>query len=72
MQEIFTYHIRLQDTVDEESFNASSPLRVKVAQADEETTMFIVHTDQSGLIGLMRHLHYRGLVILALARKEGL
>lgn len=69
MQESFTYQIKLQDTVDEEAFNASSPLRVKVAQADAETTTFIVHTDQSGLIGLMRHLHYQGFVILALARK---
>jgi hypothetical protein len=69
MQESFTYHIKLQDTVDEEAFNASSPFYVKVAQTDEETTTFILHTDQSGLIGLIRHIHYQGFVILALARK---
>lgn len=68
MQESFTYHIKLQDAVDEEVFNTSSPLSVKVAQADAETTTFIVHTDQSGLIGLIRYLHYQGFMILALAR----
>ncbi|MBN2115803.1 MAG: hypothetical protein JW730_04490 [Anaerolineales bacterium] len=69
MQESFTYHIKLQDAVDEEAFNASSPLSVKVAQTDAETTTFIVHTDQSGLVGLIRHIHHQGFVLLSLLRK---
>lgn len=69
MQESFTYHIKVQDAVDEDAFNASSPLCVQVTQADAETTTFIVHSDQSGLVGLIRHLHHQGYMLLSLARK---
>jgi hypothetical protein len=36
-----------------------------VVQGDAESTLFLVRTDQSGLIGMLRYLHGRGLVLLS-------
>ena len=36
-----------------------------IAERDTAVSHFSVHTDQSGLIGLMRHLHGRGFVFLS-------
>jgi hypothetical protein len=38
-----------------------------VIQADMISRLFSVRTDQSGLIGLIRHLHGRGFVLLSVA-----
>ena len=69
MQEIHTYHIEVQGQVEENDFNTTSPLRVIVAQTYTESTLFTLHADQSGLVGLIRHLHHQGLVLLSLDRK---
>jgi len=68
MQETYTYHIEVQGEVDESDFNKSSPLRVSIARADVETTLLTLHADQSGLVGLIRHLHHQGIAILSLSR----
>jgi hypothetical protein len=71
MKDTFTYEIDVRGQVDEAAFNASSPLRVRVikVEADSEfpldRTRLSVCCDQSGLIGLLRHLHGRGLVLLS-------
>lgn len=70
MHGICTYHIQVQGQVDECTFNATSPLRVSVVQAGTDATLFAVHTDQSGLIGLMRHLHGHGFAILSVCRER--
>jgi hypothetical protein len=41
-----------------------------VVQADLDITRFTVHTDQSGLIGLIRHLHGRGFVLLSVSHER--
>jgi len=69
MQETYTYHIEVKGQVDERAFNATSPLQVKVARAGTESTLFTLHADQSGLVGLIRHLHHQGFVLLSLVRK---
>ena len=69
MQEIYTYHIEVQGQVEEHDFNTTSPLRVNVARTDAESTLVALHTDQSGLVGVIRHLHHQGFVLLSLARK---
>ncbi len=75
MHDISTYQIEVRGQVDENDLNASSPLRMTVVRvdADEEhpyaATLFTIHADQSGLIGLMRHLHGRGLVLLSMSRE---
>jgi hypothetical protein len=71
MHDICTYHVEVRGQVDEKTFNATSPLQMTVVRvdADEEhpyaATLFTIRTDQSGLIGLIRHLHGRGFVLLS-------
>ena len=70
MYDFYVYQIEIEGQVDEKSFNTTSPLQMSVIQVDEDSTIFTVHTDQSGLIGLMRHLHGRGFVFLSLRRER--
>ncbi|HSJ55812.1 MAG TPA: hypothetical protein VLC95_01430 [Anaerolineae bacterium] len=68
MQEIWTYHVEMHGPLDERAFNATSPLAVTVVQADRAATCCAVCTDQSGLIGLLRHFHRQGFVLLSIQR----
>jgi hypothetical protein len=71
MDDICTYQIEVRGQVNENDLNAMSPLQMTVVRvdADEEhpyaSMLFTVCTDQSGLIGLLRHLHGRGFVLLS-------
>ena len=75
MHELCIYRIKVRGQVDERDLNAMSPLRITMVQTDvgEEhpyaATLFTIHADQSGLIGLMRHLHGRRLVLLSVNRE---
>jgi hypothetical protein len=72
LHDIFrTYQIEVQGEVNEETFNATSPLQVMVLEMDTEVTRLAVRTDQSGLIGLLRHLHGQGFVLKSVYRKQG-
>lgn len=66
MNDIHVYQIRIQGQVDENEINSRSPLNLSVEQAGPTTTLLSVCTDQSGLIGLIRHLHGLGLVFLSI------
>ncbi|MBN1660425.1 MAG: hypothetical protein JXA93_18645 [Anaerolineae bacterium] len=59
-----SYLIRLEGQAGEGEINATSPLRVAVVRAGEAGTVLSVCTDQSGLVGLIRHLHGLGFVLL--------
>lgn len=63
MDEFQTYQIEVRDRVDEKDINILSPLQIMEIQVETDATRFTVHTDQSGLIGLLRHLHGRGFVL---------
>jgi hypothetical protein len=65
MNDICTYHIQLRGQVDEDEINAMSPFQMTVERVDQAATLFTVCTDQSGLVGLMRHLHGLGFVFLS-------
>ena len=69
MNDIFTYRIEGQGKVDEKVLNVNSPMKVVVNRAEGDSTVVMIHTDQSGLIGLMRHLHGQGFVFLSLNRE---
>ncbi len=69
MNELCDYHIRLRGQVDEAEINTMSPLHMTTVQTSADATLFTIHTDQSGLIGLMRHLHGLGFVILSIERE---
>ena len=76
MDDFFTYQIELQSSMDEKDLNAMSPLQITAVQVNtnpdrpEAAAKFTIHTDQSGLIGLLRHLHARGLVFLSIRRES--
>lgn len=65
-----TYRITVAGRIDERELNAASPCRVTADGSATTTTRLTAVTDQSGLIGLVRHLHGRGLVLLAVYRES--
>jgi hypothetical protein len=77
MHDVRPFHIRVEGQVDESTLNATSPLQVTVAQRDvdkehpSDVTLLATCADQAGLIGLMRHLHRHGFVILSVSVNEG-
>jgi hypothetical protein len=70
------YRIEVRGLVDVEwlqSFDSSVEILLDEAREMEKTTVLSVHTDQSGIIGLMRRLHGLGMTIQQLeivTRKE--
>jgi hypothetical protein len=41
-----------------------------VVRMDTAATLFTIYSDQSGLVGLIRHLHERGYVFLSIGRER--
>ncbi len=70
MNDICIYHVRLRGQVEEDEINALSPLLTRVERSELCATVLSSRTDQSGLVGLVRHLHGLGLVILSIDREE--
>jgi hypothetical protein len=70
MDDMCLYHIQLRGQIDEAEVNPMSPLEMTRQQLDTAGTCFSVHTDQSGLVGLLRHLHDRGFLFLSLQRSD--
>jgi len=59
----------MQGRVDVEwlqSFDSSAKILVDEASQMEDITVLSVHTDQSGIVGLLRRLHGSGMAILQL------
>lgn len=70
MHESCVFELEVRGQVDESDLNAWSPFQITVIRADTTATLFTIRTDQSGLIGLMRHLHGRGFVLLSVLRER--
>lgn len=66
MQDSCTYLVQLRGQVTEDEINSMSPLKVTVVRTKLAATLISLSTDQSGLIGLLRHLHGRGFVLLSI------
>lgn len=66
MDDICTYQIIVRGHVEEE-VNAQSPLHLAIEQAGPESPCITIRTDQSGLIGLLHHLHGLGIVLLSIS-----
>jgi hypothetical protein len=61
------YRIELRGRVDVDwlqSFDSSAEVSVDETRQMEEITVLDVHTDQSGIVGLVRRLHGLGIAIL--------
>jgi hypothetical protein len=65
INDVHTYRIKIQGQVEKEDASRTSPLQFRLEQAPDRNTSIMLQTDQSGLIGLLRHLHGLGLVILS-------
>jgi hypothetical protein len=59
------YLIQIAGQIQEDELNATSPRQVAVVEVGATTTQIAVSTDQSGLIGLLRHLHGQGFILLS-------
>jgi hypothetical protein len=70
MNDVCTYLIQLCGQVNESDLNAMSPIQMTVVRVDTVATLFTICTDQSGLIGLLRHLHGQGFVLLSVYRER--
>lgn len=70
MNDTYTYHIRLHGQIDENEINIMSPLLLTIEHAEPLATVFQVFTDQSGFIGLLRHLHGSGFVLISTSRVD--
>jgi hypothetical protein len=70
MKDTCTYYLEVEGRLDESTFNANSPLRMRVEYADQTVTQLSIRTDQSGVVGFIRHLHGQGFVLLALSREQ--
>lgn len=65
-----TYQVEVYGQVSEDELNRLSPRHITVVQTDTTSTLFTITTDQSGFIGLVRHLHGRGFVFLSMKRDQ--
>jgi hypothetical protein len=70
MHDVCTYTIQLGGQVSEGEINALGALPMIVEKSGPGATWFTIQTDQSGLIGLMRHLHGLGFVFLSMNRND--
>jgi hypothetical protein len=70
MNDLCTYQIQLSGQVNESEVNVMSPIHITLKKADPEATLFTVCTDQSGLVGLVRHIHGKGFLFLSIVRVE--
>ncbi len=70
MNALGKYGIQVDGRVNANELNALSPLEISLERVDAESTWLTVLTDQSGLIGLLRHLHGLGFVLLSVDREE--
>ena len=64
-----TYHIRVREQVYESDINAMGPIEMQTVRVDTDATQFTIRSDQSGLIGLLRHLHGKGFVLISVTRE---
>jgi hypothetical protein len=70
MDDSCTYFIQLRGQVAADEINTRSPLLLTLINTDPTLTQLSVITDQAGLIGLLRHLHGSGFVIVSVSRSH--
>lgn len=70
MDHICAYRVEVKGQLDAGDLVKRSPLELVVVCASTTVTLFTFCTDQSGLLGMLRYLHGRGLVLQSIFRKE--
>jgi len=64
-----TYLFHLLGQIDINELNAMSPHQIRAGQSTPAETQFSIYTDQSGMIGMLQHLHNQGLAVLLIVRQ---
>ncbi len=72
MTDVCRYAITILGTVTEEDLNATSPLALSLMEVSNNRTQVTLLSDQAGMIGVIRHLHGLGLILLSIDRKPAL
>jgi hypothetical protein len=62
------YTVTVAGYADELTINSDSPFDARTSYSGDDITQLIITTDQSGIVGLIRHLHGRGFTILSVKR----
>lgn len=65
-QDLPSYRIRLRDPVDEEFVATYCPAGTQLSCEGDVICLCNIRADQSGILGLVRHLHNLGCTIVAL------
>jgi hypothetical protein len=65
MEDIHSYQIEVGGQIEGGDLNADTPLQVMVEWIGPDSTLLGVRADQSALIGLLRHLHARGIRLIS-------
>jgi hypothetical protein len=65
-QDLRSYTLKLSGTLDDDFVTSFCPSEIIVLRENETTNLSNIHTDQSGIIGLIRNLHNLGCTILSL------
>ncbi len=66
MEDIFTYQILIRGSLGCEDVAAFGPREMHLEATAEHNTLLVARTDQAGLIGLLRHLHGSGRILLSI------
>ena len=64
------YSIQVAGQVDVNELNPMSPQYMTAIKLGPTLTLFTICTDQSGLLGLLRHLHKLGIMLLVVTCEE--
>ncbi len=70
MEDICNITIEVRGCVDAEDLNAASPVKLDLVGILNGNTWLSAQTDQSGLIGILRHLHGMGILLLSFKVEE--
>ena len=68
MDDVHTYQILIGGQVAESEIAAFSPPGWKIELDGATSSRMTIQTDQSGLVGLIRHLHGLGLELITISR----
>jgi hypothetical protein len=66
MEDVCFYQILIRGKVDESDLNINSPLILNVQPSGDACSLLSARTDQAGLVGLIRHLHGQGFILLSI------
>lgn len=70
MDDRMNYQIELLGNFEYAELNASSPIEICMPNEGSTVTSLSIYTDQSGLIGFLRFIHARGLILQSVQKLD--